>query len=341
MLLLAIRHTPNTQPIKKFLFEIADVTTYNLLMNTQPHTDEEWIIHSINIHGFFFERLCEEVISKSEGWRVKETNYPVEFPILERPAHGKESKLDIYAEFNNGERAIALLIECKKNNPDFINWIFFPKPQERRRPNFPRTAKFTNNLEEKINWRFWRGLVPFPSEELFQKSLIIAEEAREVRGSYQHNQRPDKTKTSNTAVTDASNQIALATQAIIVEESEYYKELGVDTKPRPLPFKEKIFIPSIVTTAKIFCCSFKTEDIDPATGEVNIKKAELTECTHLVFEYALPRSLQHRPPNIIETMSRNMLEAYIRMPILVIHSPALPEILSTIAQSISLTDLAK
>ena len=47
---------------------------------SEPSTDEEWTIHAINIHGLFFERWCQDIISKSNTWRVRYVNYPVEFP---------------------------------------------------------------------------------------------------------------------------------------------------------------------------------------------------------------------------------------------------------------------
>ncbi|MBK1987489.1 hypothetical protein A0J48_008055 [Sphaerospermopsis aphanizomenoides BCCUSP55] len=39
----------------------------------------------------------------------------------------KESALDIWVELSNQDEVYAFLIECKKNNPELANWIFFPK----------------------------------------------------------------------------------------------------------------------------------------------------------------------------------------------------------------------
>src|SRR4051794_19913157 len=94
---------------------------------SQPATEDEWIIHSINIHGVFFERWCQKKISATFPWRVKSTNYPVEYPPPNGPLRGKESALDIRAEIQLGDLLLTLTIECKKNNPDFVKWIFFLK----------------------------------------------------------------------------------------------------------------------------------------------------------------------------------------------------------------------
>jgi hypothetical protein len=47
---------------------------------SDPQTNDQWTIHSINIHGLFFERWCEEIIRSTNELKVVSTNYPVEFP---------------------------------------------------------------------------------------------------------------------------------------------------------------------------------------------------------------------------------------------------------------------
>src|SRR6185436_19631018 len=95
----------------------------------RPTTEDEWIIHALNIHGLFFERWCKQVVDDSPAWWCASTHEPVEFP----PGTGKESNLDLKAVLNFKESAdgysrfLTLPIERKKNNPDFIKWIFFPK----------------------------------------------------------------------------------------------------------------------------------------------------------------------------------------------------------------------
>jgi hypothetical protein len=49
--------------------------------------------------------------------------------------------------------------------------------------------------------------------------LTIADEARETKGDYLRiRNQQDRTKTSNTAITDAATQIAIATQALLEQE---------------------------------------------------------------------------------------------------------------------------
>src|SRR5690348_5216365 len=96
-------------------------------MADEALTDEEWIIRSINIHGTFFQRWCENVVRDTSPWTVKATELPVAYPPLMHALPSNESALDILAELKVGEGIISLLIECKKSNPDFVNWVFFPR----------------------------------------------------------------------------------------------------------------------------------------------------------------------------------------------------------------------
>ncbi len=92
----------------------------------QPDTEDEWKIHVLNIHGTFFERWCAEIVKNSKGFVLEATNYPVEFLPSNNGVRGKESTLDIRARINDNDKLLTLIIECKKNNPEYTDWIFFP-----------------------------------------------------------------------------------------------------------------------------------------------------------------------------------------------------------------------
>ena len=96
-------------------------------MAQPPNTQDEWTLHALNIHGVFFKRACVNLIGSATNWRVISTNYPVEFPPPNGPWRGKESSLDIWARRENETHVVDALIECKKANPEFVNWIFFER----------------------------------------------------------------------------------------------------------------------------------------------------------------------------------------------------------------------
>ncbi len=299
-------------------------------MGNKPATDHDWTIHSINIHGIFFERWCQKTIEDTHIWKIKSTNYPVEYPPPNGPIRGRESTLDIRAELQQNDLRLTLLIECKKNNPEFVNWIFFPKrTQPTGRPvvlsqieNTVREAPHTGWTSQiALNWA--------------DTSLIVADEARETRGSYtQHHQRSDKTKTSNAAIIDAAHQVALAHQAIVAEESKFSNALGFNGTPHPMPWKKQVFMPTIVTSAHIFTCDFDTSYVDPKTGEIPLERAALAEQAYLFLEYPLPRHLQTSPANLIDALSSDSIELFTRLHIIVVHSENLATVLRDLAGGI-------
>ena len=103
-------------------FEIVDWDRLTDLLNSlgvlklhrmpiTPQTQHDWTVHSINIHGIFFERWCQHVVTEADGWNLDAVNYPVEFPPPNGPWRGKESTLDIRASREIGDHRICLL--CK------------------------------------------------------------------------------------------------------------------------------------------------------------------------------------------------------------------------------------
>jgi hypothetical protein len=64
-----------------------------------PSTEDERIIHSLNIHGVFFERWCQHVIGTVPGCTIRSVNAPVEYPPRNGLMRGEERNLDIRAGF--------------------------------------------------------------------------------------------------------------------------------------------------------------------------------------------------------------------------------------------------
>ena len=173
-------------------------------MSLVVRTNDEWTIHSINIQGTFFERACRRIIANAQGWQVVSTNYPVEYPPPNGPWRGTESKLDIQAEYKTQENKLTLLIECKKHNPELIDWIFFPAHDIGRQSTIP-TINFIHNTplpEPSTSWNVTAAIGTFAGD------FVVADDAWETRGSYlEYAQQKDQgkmkrtiTKTSNGAI---------------------------------------------------------------------------------------------------------------------------------------------
>ena len=238
---------------------------------------------------------------------------------------------------------LALPIECKKHNPELSNWIFF---QDRRTEllsnggvpgiteieNIPRQAP-NSGWEAQMTKKVWRGI-----------SYTCTDEAREVRSSYLEYVKRGKnldqlTKTASNSIGGACYQVALATQALINEQNLFSATLGNDQNPpRPMPYKSQVFLPVIATTAKLFYCSFDASDVDVATGEIAYDKVEIKELPYLLYEYPVPRILQHRPRELAQVIAANMYEQFVRMDILVVNSATFTDILSNLAATFSQYD---
>ncbi len=256
-------------------------------MSTAPNTEHEHIVHALNIHGTFFERWCQHVIVQTPGWNVKHANYPVEFPPRNGPFAGEASTLDIWAEFKKEDTILSLPIECKKHNPELANWIFFSHRQtaQFRHGGSPFITQMENipRLPPNYGWDIqvvkngWNDIV-----------YVCTDEARETRSSYldykKAGKRPDLlTRTSNNAINEACQQVALATQAIIHEANVFSTALKNKQDPSyPLPYKRQLFLPAIVTTAKLFHCSFNAADVNAASGEIPYDKVTIQEFPYLL-----------------------------------------------------------
>lgn len=292
----------------------------------KPDGQHEWTIHSLNIHGLFFERWCEEEVRKSM-WGIVETNYPVEFPPPNGPLRGKEGELDIYAEQTIEKSSLRLVMECKKNNPEFVNWIFFEKLKK-------KSVGWTLNR----NIRSKSGDIEImqPTLDRTPINLFTADAAREVRGDYTSTKSKNKTKTANNAISDAAYQVCLATQAMARDDLIQGRALLKANSQKLAVPDETVFYPVIVTTAKLFRCEFNPTDIDGAKGEIAYEKARLTPEQFLLYQYPVPRHLQVTTKDLVATLEEDSLDMFTYSQILVVNSDHLTRLLSFIGEKFRL-----
>lgn len=292
-------------------------------MSHLPNTQDEWTIHALNIHGVFFERRCVDAIVNTPNWKVLSTNYPVEYPPPNGPWRGKESSLDIWARRDDDPNVIVdIFIECKKANPEFVNWVFFAKPDLQQPTPFV-FAKATNTPNP-AEFGTWTSQIVMQSGTT---NLSISNDAREVRGDYVNKQNDKKTKTSNAAIQEAAYQVALANRAIVHEESKLLDNArGSSDHPAP-PWPAKAYVPIIVTTANLFRVDFASSSTSLGSGEIGLNEATLVPIQSILYEYALPKHLQFSPAQPLEVLKSGNSDTFSRMHILVVHSEALSGLL--------------
>ena len=295
-------------------------------MATIASTQDEWTIHALNVHGVFFERRCVTLVGDTAGWKVLATNYPVEYPPSNGPLRGKESALDIWARRNSDPSLVVdALVECKKANPEFVNWVFFPKP------DFPTPSRFSftraDNKSSEAGAGSWSTQVSLRDGTA---TISMASDAREVRGDYSKYQGGNKTKTSNAAIQEAAYQVALATRAIVHEElSLLGKACKSADHPTP-PWMSKAYVPLIVTTAKLFRVDFQSHATKLDSGEIDLHDATFVPVRSILYEYALPKHLQFSPAEPLQILKSGNSDAFSRMHIFVVHAEAVSAFLGNL-----------
>jgi hypothetical protein len=296
----------------------------------EPTADDEWAIHALNIHGLFFERWCQQTIRDTPGLIVTSTNYPVEFPPPKNGVRGREGALDIRAEHHDGQNRLTLIIKCKKNNPEFVNWVFFPplSPKHSNRISVPVIVN-KSRPDTLVGWEVKTDL-----KRMHLDGLQYADGARETKGACQSTSDDrSKTETSN-AVTEAAYQVTLATQAIFWEEVKSSSRRGEEaSSTTQMSWDMQALLPVIVTSAHLFTCDFDPKEVDAGSGEIPYDKAKLVEHPYLVFTYTLPCHLQYVSEEAANNLPSSQLERYRRTQIMVVHSGKLKEFLELIIRN--------
>jgi hypothetical protein len=291
-----------------------------MTQESSPRTQHDWTVHSINIHGIFFERWCQQKVIEAPGWTLDSVNYPVEFPPANGPLRGKESALDIRASRMMDDVRLTLLTECKKCNPDLVNWVFFEKPVQRSKPEFiVSQVQIVPGAAPGQRWGVAHIMRTLSS------NFTITDEARETRAGYlDWKSSTNKTKTSNAAIQDAAYQVSLAKQAIVHQEEMVFKNLTEQPK-----WRCKTYFPVIVTTARLFVAKFDAVDVDPASGEIPYAKASIEGCDAVVFEYTLPPHLQFGSEDFSATYNEGFVDTLTRLHTFVVQSEHFPKFLRT------------
>jgi hypothetical protein len=315
-----------------------------------PSSEEEWRTHVLNIHGTPFEHLCHDLLQESPDWTVRSSRYPVEYPpsfIADMALQTKNSELDLWGTTTRQDFGIKidLLVECKKNNPEYTDWVFF-HPRTDLCPLI-QTIQF---YEPRMHFRSGgvlppSGLWSFRRKPLpLETNIITTDDGREIKEEYQikwleaaqkkqHSLAKNLMKTSNTAITDAAYQIALATQAILFQETTNWNDQQKrDPQPLRLPWRQ-VFLPVIVTTARLHTCYFSSTAVDVKTGNVSPDQVQYQEHPYLFFTYALPPALQYQPDDSrAKYRSDGDREQLARFPILVVQSAKFSDLLTYLTQ---------
>jgi hypothetical protein len=240
--------------------------------------------HALNVEGVFFQQRVAEIL-RLAGWRIVAEEYPVAFPPGNGPILGKEGRLDIRAEKQFNNYITVLAVECKKADPGYKEWVFFPKGEgaveapvviRKQRPDAPEgsTGRDRWDIPTAVA-RFGTGL--------------ICKEARELKAEYGN---PNSWKSTTKRIEEGCYQAAQATQALL---SEIGRRQGLLMDRRMEPTVTTWIIPVVVTTADLLLCRFDPIHVSLETGQIDWNKVTYDPLDATALEYPLPVHLQLLP----------------------------------------------
>jgi hypothetical protein len=285
-----------------------------MTMARSPSNIDEWTTHVLNIQGAIFERWVANIIRNSRFF-LDATEFPVEFPPPHGAERGFESTLDVRAHAPTPHGVVTLLIECKKNNPKFVDWVFFEA--NRKEPPMPRM--WVNHIATNTE----AGEAQ-PSPKLgfrdFDAQAPVTDHATETRGRYDDQNVREFTKTGAQAISEACHQVAIATQAIINEEIS----LALTGRAEDLNWEPKTkregFFPTIVTTARLKVLGFDPAKVDPTTGELPYDDASIRTVDWLYYLYPVPRHLQFAARDTLAMIEAGERYKLMKLPIVIVTS---------------------
>jgi hypothetical protein len=267
--------------------------------------------HALNVEGIFFQQRVSQICRES-GWLVTAEEYPVAYPPGNGPIVGKEGRLDIRAEKQFTDYRTVLVVECKKTNADYKDWVFFLKGEGRitaaliKMQGKPGAAEAATG---KSKWDVSTNIAYFTSG-------LVAQDARELRAEYG---KPESWKSSTARIETACYQAVQAAQALVDEvASRQQLLLSHGREPEPSTW----IIPVVVTTANMMVCRFDLKDVALETGEIDWKKVSFEPRDAIAYEYPLPVHLQMKPAEPIR-VEQSRVEDLVKKHVLVVKAASL------------------
>jgi hypothetical protein len=156
--------------------------------------------------------------------------------------------------------------------------------------------------------------------------LPVAAEARELRGSYAARKSGDKTKTASDSIAAAARQAALGHQALVQADLKFATDAAgsrMDTR---------IFLPMIVTTARLSSAKVDPSLIASDTAEIPLDGLKFERRGAVIFEYPVPYELQRG--KAIVGPDGELTDSGSKLHVLVVNSAGLRQLLDNISRTI-------
>lgn len=207
----------------------------------------------------------------------------------------KETSIDVV-----GFRTIAggdfyLCIEAKKLDPRYVDWVFF---KQEIKPNIMNLI--LHSFESKAIVRLFTTV---PTDKFVNKTYYEIRSGNDWNPTkhevadfavalYDSQIRAEYFKSEKTIIDQSARQIIEGTYGFILDKMIENIKRGEETIAQA---GNEIFIPIIVTNAKLHVCDFDPKDIDPISGHVQ-KEPLSREVDSVIYECATPKTVQFSDP---------------------------------------------
>lgn len=250
---------------------------------------EEEVKKKIMKEGYLLQRFCSKKL-QSLGWTVDE-EYPVEqtIPVFWNPYGGIEGQLkqvrtsgDIRAVYQRPAKgfAICICISCKRQSK--VDWGFMK-------------AMFTENIHTVMSGVKY-------GESNVDNCIFDLRDGLDDR--YPLCNIPTNLFNRNSSTPKDEDKIVQTSENLYLETLQTYDDYSQWLRD-DAPYNQMIFIPIIVTAAKILAY-----DVDETNFKIdNIDAIDIAEVNYLMYQHHLPRSM-HRNLLIKNTTNTTILDKF-------------------------------
>lgn len=227
-------------------------------MNEQERVEK--LKNSLNETGFFLEKKIRKLLEENEltEWKPKYYDRPFAYPPRNGPIKGFEGRVDIVAEKMCTAGLGYSFIECKRANPEYCDWIFFPASEQ---------SQFFYNMKEKKS--IGCGSVNIPALE----NIVLCDVGVGVKEKWTNRKVADANEVEKACEQTCHALVGIGIVDLLVRS---------DTELR--------FFPIVITTANLFITEYDAKDIDIANGKIN-SNLNLKPVDWLYFNYPIPQYL--------------------------------------------------
>lgn len=221
--------------------------------------DNSSFLNYVNSSGFAFQmRIEEEILKYPNRWRFagREHRWQDE--------NGQSGYIDLLVDSG----ALRVLIECKKQKDK--NWIFLKSKSSQQKDRCSLLwAKKYKPIEQ----------FPFPTEfaawDIFSvspSSYVSAFCTMQGQGD-----------NSRTLLEKTASELTHATECLAKEELAFSAIKDIS--------RQRIYMPLVVTNAKLKVCSFVPEAVNISTGELSLEDAQFETIPYIRFQKGLETNI--------------------------------------------------